>query len=199
MLVKEVMNEPSVVLHEETPVREAASALISQGAIAAPVVDDRERLAGIVTEIDLLRDRFEPDPRASVLPVSGPLESPARQVAEVMTRAVVTTGENTDVAELAERMVHNRIRCVPVLRQGSVVGLVTRTDLLRVHTRSDEQIHADVLRAMSDGGPYLHGWSVRVEEGIVHISGEGLPAEERLAGTIARTVPGVSRVVVDRD
>lgn len=200
MLIKEAMTAPRVALRPDMTVRDAAAAFVEHGALAAPVVDGSGRLVGIVTEIDLLRDRFEPDPRASARPVPRPGTPPPRTVAQVMTRSVLTVTENSDVAELTERMVHTRIRCVPVLREGRLLGMVTRGDLLRVHSRTDEQVEADLLAALTDGGPYLTGWSVRVCEGTAHLRSEGSSngAGRRLATTIARTVPGVNRVVVDR-
>ncbi|WP_046468537.1 CBS domain-containing protein [Allosalinactinospora lopnorensis] len=198
MLVEEAMTPARVVLTPDMPVQAAAAALVENGLIAAPVVDDAGVLAGIVTEIDLLRDRFEPDPRASARPVAEPEGAPPQTVSQVMTRAVVTTTENSDVAELSERMVHSRIRTVPVLRAGRVVGMVGRGDLLRAHTRTDEQIHADLVDALANSGPYLHGWKIRVHNGVARLTGGGTAPDEHLVATIARTVPGVARVVIER-
>ncbi|GAA1071704.1 CBS domain-containing protein [Nocardiopsis composta] len=198
MLVREAMTEPRLVLDEDATVVEAAAAFVERGVIAAPVVDGAGMLVGIVTEIDLLRDRFEPDPRATARPVSGPSDPPPLKVSEVMTRRVTTTTENGDAAELAERMVHTRLRCVPVLREGRVVGLVNRSDLLRVHTRPDHAVRDDLLAALAAGAPYLHGWQVSVHDGVARLDGDGAgPEERRLAAAIARTVPGVARVLVD--
>lgn len=197
MLVKDAMTAPGALLSEEMTVRDAAVVLVRHGEIAAPVVDESGVLRGIVTEIDLIRDRFEPDPRATARPAPESDTEPPRTVGEVMTRSVVTTAEHADVAELAERMVADRIRVVPVLRAGRVVGMLGRGDLLRVHARTDEEVSAEIVEALAEGGPYLHGWDVRVRDGIVHLTGRGQEADRRLAARIARTVAGVSRVVVD--
>lgn len=198
MLVREVMSRAEPVLDEGMTVREAAAALLENGAQTAPVADAEGALVGIVSEVDLLHDRFVPDPRASALPRPGASGPAPATVGQVMTRTVVTTTEYGDAAELAERMFHTRLRCVPVLREGRVVGLVTRTDLLRMHTRTDEEVRRDVRAALAEGAPYAGDWSVDVFEGAVRLARPGADARERrLALTVAGTVPGVTRVAVD--
>lgn len=196
MLVRDAMSPPAVVLSPEMSVREASSALAEARALVAPVLEDGA-LAGIVTEIDLLRDQFEPDPRAWARPVAEAAAPPPLSVAEVMTREVVTTTENSDVAAMAERMVRSRVRAVPVLRGGSLVGMISRSDILRVHARPDEEIRAELRSALEQGAPYADGWTVRVVEGVAHLSGPGRESEAPLVTRIARTVPGVTRVLVD--
>lgn len=197
MLVKEVMTASRVVLKEDMPVQQAAQAFVAHSVLGAPVVGGDGELKGIVTEIDLLRDRFEPDPRAHEAPVAEPENPPPPRVADVMTRTVVATTELADVAELADRMLRSRIRCVPVLREGRVVGMVSRGDLLRLQARPDGHVRADVLRALAEKGPYLPELRVGVHGGIAHLAGESTEPQRRLAASIARTVPGVSRIVFD--
>ncbi len=197
MLVREVMSRAEPVLAEGMTVREAAVALLEHGAQTAPVVDAQGSLVGIVSEVDLLHDRFVPDPRARALPRPGPAAPAPATVGGVMTRTVVTTTEYGDAAELAERMFHTRLRCVPVLREGRVIGLVTRTDLLRVHTRDDDEVRRGVRAALAEGAPGAGDWAVDVFEGSVRLSRAGAgDHERRLALAVAATVPGVIRVTV---
>ncbi|MDS1272370.1 CBS domain-containing protein [Lipingzhangella sp. LS1_29] len=198
LLVKEMMTAPRMVLAPHTTVREAARLFAEQEATAAPVVDDTGALLGIVTEIDLLRDRFEADPRAWARPVDASPPAPPESVTDVMTREVVTIAENNDVADLVDLMVRRRLREVPVLRAGRVVGMLSRGDLLRMHYRTDAEVLADLRAALAEGAPYVEQCSAQVRDGFVHLDCENISAQQRrLVTSIARTVPGVSRVIVD--
>lgn len=197
MLVAQVMRTPAVLLTEESPIREAAAEFVERGVIAAPVVDHAGELVGIVTEIDLLRHGFLTDPRATEVRGPEPDREPPRTVGEVMTWTVVTTRETQDVAELTELMVRERIRTVPVVRGGRLVGLVGRTDLLRAHSRPDDQVEAALAEALSEGAPYVRGWEATVTEGAARICAPGAnAAEQGLLALVARTVPGVNRILV---
>ncbi|MUL41537.1 CBS domain-containing protein [Streptomonospora sp. PA3] len=199
MLVADVMTAPRAVLAPDTPVRRAARLFVERGAAAAPVLDEDGVLLGIVTEIDLLREGYESDPRASASPVAEPDVPLPERVADVMTSDVVTTAENADVARLVEMMVRNRLRWVPVVRDGRVVGMVGRGDLLRLHCRPDTEVGADLRAALEAGAPYMKPWSAEVHEGVVHLARAGATSKQRrTAANIARTVPGVSRVVFDQ-
>ncbi|WP_026128733.1 CBS domain-containing protein [Nocardiopsis halophila] len=198
MLVNDVMTTPRVVLSAETTVGDAARQFVERGVAAAPVLDGDGALLGIVTEIDFLRERYEPDPRASALPAAEPASGLAERVADVMTRDVVTVTENTDAARLVDLMVRDRIRWVPVVRAGRVVGMVGRGDLLRMHWRSDAESTSDLRSALAEGAPYMRRWSAEVRDGVAHLAcGDATPGERRTAVGIARTVAGVSRVVVE--
>src|SRR5690606_28455359 len=96
MLVRDVMTSPAITVARDAPVRRAIRILHENDITAAPVVDAAGTLVGVVSEMDLLRGEFDPDPRASVLPVRPTAAPPPRQVADVMTRDVVTVTENTD-------------------------------------------------------------------------------------------------------
>ncbi|WP_232524190.1 CBS domain-containing protein [Nocardiopsis gilva] len=193
------MTAPRLLLTEDTRVKEAAAEFVRTGVEAAPVIGAGGTLSGIVAEVDLLRDRMEADPRASMIPRSEPRTPLPLRVADVMTRRVVTATEVGDVAELADRMCRARVRCVPVVDEGSVVGMVCRRELLRSYARPDDRIRREVLTALSVRGPYTRGWDVRVRDGVAHLSGSNghSASESSLVASIARTVPGVSRVVVE--
>ncbi|GAB3447725.1 CBS domain-containing protein [Streptomonospora sediminis] len=199
MLVTDVMTAPRAVLSPDAPVSRAARLFVERDATAAPVLDDDGVLLGIVTEIDLLREGYEPDPRASASPVAEPGSPLPERVADVMTCDVVTTAENADVAGLVESMVRDRLRWVPMVRAGRVVGMVGRGDLLRFHWRPDTGVAADLRAALEAGAPYMEPWSAEVHEGVAHLARTGATSKQRrTAANIARTVPGVSRVVFDQ-
>jgi len=88
-----------------------------------PVVDEAGTMAGIVSEADLMGDAE--DYRAAC---DG---RPTRKVADVMTRVVVTAAEDTPIALLAGLMKARNIKRIPILKDGTVVGIVSRVDILR--------------------------------------------------------------------
>lgn len=129
MLIRQIMSSPAVTISSASTVQHAASELRSRGFTALPVLDDDGRLIGIVTEADLLDGRIEPDgrrPRA---------ETDRRRrrgdtVADVMSSPVESLTPGADVADAAEIMLDERIRCLPVVDGRTVVGVITRRDLL---------------------------------------------------------------------
>ncbi|MEJ5868574.1 CBS domain-containing protein [Pseudokineococcus sp. 5B2Z-1] len=198
MLVREVMSSPPVVLAPDDEVRWAAEVLLGRHLSAAPVVDEEGRLVGVLSDADLLRHRVGPDPRSSLR--RGPLadeEPPARTVADLMTTEVVAVRAGSDVARAAELLVDLGHRTLPVLSGSRVVGVVGRRDLLLAATRPDDDVARDVRTVLADYGAPA-SWAVEVVDGVVRLRGrERTEASHRLAATLARTVPGVLRVVVD--
>ncbi len=194
MLVREVMTSPAITVRHTDPVRRAVRVLSGHRITAAPVVDDSGRRAGGVSELDLLRGEFEPDPRATVRPVPAAQAPPPRQVMEVMTRDVATVTETTDVTAAIDLMVGKRIKSLPVLRGHEIVGMISRRDLLAMLARPDEDLRqavVDVLREQYPTGP---GWDVAVHDGVAELSGPAHEHADRIAGLLTRTVPGIVRV-----
>jgi CBS domain-containing protein len=192
MLVREVMTEPVVTVPAGSTIREAVRLLYERNITAAPVLDQRGRMTGIVSEMDLLRGEFEPDPRASAGPAASPESPPPATVEEVMTSDVRTARETDDVLELVNLMIRTRVKSVPVVRDGAVIGIVSRRDLMRMLAHGDERIREDVLAALEAAAAGTAATRVAVRDGIVELYGEDDPPG--IADVIARTVPGVVRV-----
>jgi CBS domain-containing protein len=108
------MTAPAVFLRPQLPVEVAAEVLAAHGFTAAPVVDDDQRVVGIVTEADVVRG------------------SGRACVGAVMSVDPVTTGPDADLADLVATMLDAGIRSVPVVADGRLVGVVTQRDVLRV-------------------------------------------------------------------
>ncbi|ACY98357.1 MULTISPECIES: CBS domain-containing protein [Thermomonospora] len=198
MLVREAMTSPVVTVSPDATVRQAIRVLYEHNITAAPVVDDSGAMVGIVSEMDLLRGEFAADPRAFARPVAGPHEPPPRLVRDVMITDVRTAQPTTDVAELAEMMMRTAIKSVPVLDGDTLVGMVSRRDLMAVLARGDARIRDDVLSALAELMPGGHDWTAEVTDGVVRLSGPAGDENARhIAETIARTVPGVTRVLLE--
>jgi CBS domain-containing protein len=194
MLVREVMSSPVISVRPTDPVRRAIRVLYEHDITAAPVVDDAGRLAGVVSELDLLRGEFEPDPRATVTPAPAASDPPPRVVSEVMTPEVVTVTENTDVTTAIDLMVGKRIKSLPVLRGQAIVGMVSRRDLMAMLARPDDELRADVEAALREQYPFGPHWDVVVRDGVAELSGPPHEHADHIADLLARTVPGIVRV-----
>ncbi|MGP0042640.1 MAG: CBS domain-containing protein [Rhodomicrobium sp.] len=140
----DVMTTSVVTAGPETPLRKIAKLLLEHNISAVPVVDGDGAVIGMVSEGDLLRHNDE-DRRArrdwwldllaqgeSLSPqFIESLRMPDRQAREIMSAPVVTVSDHTDVVEIGRLLSAHRIKRVPVLRDGRVVGIVSRADLIR--------------------------------------------------------------------
>ena len=192
MQARQIMTSPVVTVRADTTVREAATLLLENRITAAPVLDADEELIGIVSEGDLVVDRFAHDPRNRVQPIQD--EPPGPQtVGEVMTTPVIALGPSADAADLAETMLGADVRSVPIVEGATVIGIVSRRDLLRTLVRDDDAIRAEIVGRIAEFTGPAGTWDVQVTDGAVVIVGD-LDDDDRTAIAIARTVPGVSSV-----
>lgn len=194
MRVDQAMSTPAVTITAATAVKRAAEVLATRGFTVLPVVDDELRLVGIVSEGDLVRDRFPAQARltpATAEPATG--RPPVATVGEIMTREVLTANGGDDVHELIERMRRARVRAVPVLRDALVVGVVTYRDLVRIVARQDARIAAAV-RVRLESCFALGRFDVAVQAGIVALTDHmARPEDWHTARVLAEQVPGVAR------
>jgi CBS-domain-containing membrane protein len=194
MRVRDIMTSPVITVRPETGIKQAAGLLASHGFTALPVVDDEDRLVGIVTEADLVRDRIPPDPRAHIRPGYRPATGAvSATVGEVMTSPVVAMGPGTDVAELAAALLDARQRSMPIVDGSRVVGIVTRRDIVATVARDDATVANDVRHRLElYGGP--NRWRVAVHDGVVSIGDQfDDEADRHVATVLAEAVPGVVR------
>ena len=196
------MTREVVTVGPATSAKYAAELMAERGFAALPVVDEDDQLVGIVAEADVLRDRMPRDPRLHARRDDQRTEAPSVLVHGVMTAQVRTVDVRADVADVARLFVDDRLRSVPVLEHGHLVGIVSRRDLLRTLVRPDDSIRADVLRLVEGYTGELGAWAVDVVEGMVTIRRtRGAPevsrdVEERALRALAATVGGVVDVRV---
>jgi CBS domain-containing protein len=195
MRASDVMTKPVITVTPDTTVKVAAKLLATNGFTALPVLDEDDRLIGMVTEADLVRDRFPRDARYRYLG-SGE-RAPGTTVGAVMTSPAIGMGTESDVTDLVAAMWEDRVRSMPIVDGSTVVGIVTRRDLVRVLARDDAEIAVDVRNRLEHyaGGPSR--WSVRVRDGVVDIEdAHDDPADRHVALVLAEGVRGVTRVRV---
>ncbi|HEV7192327.1 MAG TPA: CBS domain-containing protein [Jatrophihabitantaceae bacterium] len=200
MKAHEIMTTDVITVHPDTTVREAAALLTERGITSLPVVDDSNRVIGIVSEVDLIRDRMPHDPRSHLRQDdSEDQKDPAQRVAEVMSDVVVCLSANADAADVAELMLDNNVRAVPIVDGSQLVGIVSRRDLLRTLLRDDIAIETEITQRLADLAGKPNRWPVNVHDGVVRIDGRFDDAPQHdVVVLLARTVPGVIRVHTHR-
>jgi CBS domain-containing protein len=149
IVAADIMTAPATVVRPQTNMAEIASLLARKHFSAVPVCNEDNTLAGVVSESDILKP-FRESARArrdwwlgviaegEELPQDflDYLRQDTRCAADVMVRHVVTAEEQTPLPQLAELMINHGIKRLPVLRDGKVVGVVSRADLVAAIARS---------------------------------------------------------------
>ncbi|GMA41294.1 CBS domain-containing protein [Mobilicoccus caccae] len=194
MLVREIMTAPAVSIHADAALDDAIELLAGRRITLLPVVDDAEHLVGVISEIDVLRRAVQPDGRARVMPLPESEPIPPH-ITDIMTKEPHTTTEGADVADLVDVFVSTSIKSLPVVRGEKLIGIVSRSDIIRAFWRSDDDLRDDLVAAFADYGQ--QAWSIRVTHGVVTIGGTGSARERDVAVAIARSVLGVRRVQVE--
>ena len=128
---KDVMSEGITSLTHDATVQEAAELLVNTGVSAMPVLDKDGIMIGIVSEADLIREASPETWDRDLGEAAALAGSYARPVTDVMTVKVQTVDENMPLAEVAKLMSTQRVKRLPVTRGKSVIGVVSRVDLLK--------------------------------------------------------------------
>ena len=207
MRAANVMTTEVISVGPDTSVQALAALLSERGISGGPVVDADNRVVGIVSDGDLLHRIETGTQRRTTRRSSWWLEgiasdrelardyvkSHARTVKGVMTRDVVSVSDTTNLADIAMLLEARQIKRVPVVRDGKLVGIVTRANLVSAlaTTKSAPATGADPDdRTISDklfAEPQAKGWvdissaDIIVRDGVVHLwFSDDQPLEERL-------------------
>ena len=126
MLAKDLMTGTVTTLHPDTTVGQALEILVKHGISGVPVVEDG-RIFGVLTEEDLLLyyeypDEFHPDT---------PIRSAKVLGAGLVTRSVISVTPETQAADVATLFIGRKIKRVPVVKDGKLLGILSRRDLLK--------------------------------------------------------------------
>ncbi|MEX0803321.1 MAG: CBS domain-containing protein [Candidatus Binatia bacterium] len=216
MKSSDVMTREVVSVKPDSSVLDAARLMLQKRISGLPVIDGAGNLVGIISEGDLLR-RTETEtqrrrPRWIEL-IIGPgklaeeyVRSSGRQVHEIMTEQVYTVSEDTPLVEVVQQMERRRIKRLPVMRGNTVVGIITRTDLMRVLVNVSHEVKPlsaedSVIRERLIAELNTQPWApvatidVFVRNGVVKLSGTVMDDRERRALRVAaENIPGVKSV-----
>lgn len=204
------MTRPVKTVGAETPLKDVARLLIDTGISGVPVVDASGSVLGVVSEADFLAKeqgaravhhrRFafllgeSPEARTQLDKVA------ARSAGEAMTAPAQTIEPNRPLHEAAALMTRRRINRLPVVEAGTLVGIVTRADLVRAYLRSDEELEQTIREEVLLRILWLDpaAFTVQVHNGEAVVSGtvERRSTAEIVEETI-KLVPGVVDARVD--
>jgi acetoin utilization protein AcuB len=129
MLVKDRMSVELLTVGENESVPQTHRIMLEQNVRHLPVVDKRGTMVGLVTEEDLVKAEPSAATLLSVWEIHSLLDK--LKVKDVMVREVITTTEDTPIEEAAELLLEHKIGCLPVLREGRLVGIITESDIFR--------------------------------------------------------------------
>lgn len=221
MRALDVMTTDVITVDPEMTVQSLAALLAERGISGAPVVDAAGNLVGIISEGDLLhraeigtarrhrvrRRSWWLDHFASDL-ARDYVKSHGRTVKEIMTREVVTVTEDTDLAEVASLLEARRIKRVPVMHDGKVVGIISRSNIVRAVGATkgappregeddDRSIRARLLAELGrEEWAQLWPEDIIVRAGVVHfwVSDDEPPEKRQALRVAAETTAGVRGV-----
>ena len=190
--VSDVMTHTAVAIGSEAPFKEIVELLDQWKVSAVPVLAGEGRVVGVVSEADLLAKeeyRGAPDGDPAV-----PAKAGAVSAGELMSAPAVTVHAHATLAEAARIMARRHVKRLPVVDSvGMLQGVVSRSDLLKVFLRGDEEIAEEVRHHVLGRLPVTAPLTVSVTEGVVTLGG-ALP-DRSLVPVVARAVRAVEGVV----
>ncbi|MEP6766606.1 MAG: CBS domain-containing protein, partial [Gemmatimonadaceae bacterium] len=132
LTVRDLMSRSPRTIDPDTPIRAAVLDMVRSGVGALPVVDETNRVVGLLSERELLRHLLSHYlPRAGGNAPSPPPATAKRTVRDVMTRQVLCVAPEQPLAEVASLMLNKDVDRVPVVKNGTLVGFLTRGDIVR--------------------------------------------------------------------
>jgi CBS domain-containing protein len=213
MRAHQIMTRSVITIAPDATILEAARTMLQHHVSGLPVVDAAGKLLGIVSEGDFIRRGEIGTPRKrgrwlKVLLGESAVDyvrEHGRRVSDVMTSDPITVTEDATLEEIVDAMETNGVKRLPVMKDGRLVGLVSRANLMQAvaslareipdPTADDDHIRSRVIAAIdkNDWSPF--GLNVIVRDGIVHLSGMITDERSRQASVVAaQNVAGVIKV-----
>ncbi len=215
MKAHDVMTAPVLTIKPTASVKDAARLFLEHKISAVPVVDDHGKLVGIISEGDLVHRAEIGTTRHRpwwLILMTGDqvlatdyIKANSKRVADVMTRNVITAEPDTPLSEIAVSLEQHRVKRLPILRNGQLVGIISRANLVQAIASSgnkldipvsDSAIRARLLAKLNreDWAPKML-MNATVNDGIVDLWGFTDSETERRAIEIAAEgIPGVRAV-----
>ena len=203
MRAHQIMTRSVITIAPDATILEAARTMLQHHVSGLPVVDAAGKLLGIVSEGDFIRRSEIGTPRKrgrwlKVLLGDSAVDyvrEHGRRVSDVMTSDPVTITEDATLEQIVDAMETNGVKRLPVMKDGRLVGLVSRANLMQAvaslareipdPTADDDHIRSRVVAAIdkNDWSPF--GLNVIVRDGIVHLSGMITDERSRQASVVA--------------
>jgi CBS domain-containing protein len=202
--VKDVMSTHVVAVRENAAFKDIAAALREQRVGAFPVLDAENKVVGVVSEADLLaiealngniHGLFQGLRHLRQLPSAGPVTA-----ADLMTKPAVTIAPDEPAASATRLLYSRRVKQLPVTSaDGTLIGIVSRCDVLTVYSRPDEEIEHEITQELILKTLFCDPsrFTVTVKDGIVTI--QGTPETTGVGRDLIDRAWHVEGVVVVRD
>jgi len=217
MKAEDVMVSTVITVGVNASIGEVAAILLNNHISAAPVVDEKGELVGIVSEGDLMRrPEIGTTKRHSWwlelisnkwASATEYIKSHSRKVADVMTRDLITAKPDTPLGDIAGLLERNQIKRVPIVERGKLVGIVSRANILQalssatrklpsLMTADDSELRRKVVSQMASEPWRPTMLTVTVQDRTVDLWGVVHSVEQKKAAQLAaETTPGVRAVV----
>ena len=205
MLVREVMTTDVLTVEASTPLKSAAQLLARRGISGVPVVDADGAVVGVLSEADILVQERGPSLHTPGLlsfvfdhDAAWRDKIGAHTVGEAMSKPAISVAPHVSVSEAATRMLDQQVNRLPVIKNGRLVGIVTRADLVRAFVRTNEEIEREIREEVFGRALWLSPdrLTVTVADGVATVYGAlDSPADEQTMARLVKRVPGVVSVV----
>ncbi len=197
LTVRRLMTPEVVTVSPDTPFKQVGELMAEHQISAVPVVDPDGVVIGLVSEADLMlkseaaegeaggwsRDSRERRAKTNAQTAEGLMSSPA-----------ITVEPEASLASAARAMRKHGVKRLPVVENGTLVGILSRADVLKSYLRSDDDIRGDVIDGVVSGSMWMDPTTidVTVEDGVVRLEGEVERCSEvDILGTLVLGVEGV--------
>jgi CBS domain-containing protein len=215
MRAHQIMTKPVITVTPDATILEAANIMLRQHISGLPVVDETGVLVGMVSQGDFIhrgeigterrRGRWLQFLLGSGKAATDFVLEHGSKVSEVMNLSPVTISEDAPLAEVVDLMEKKNVKRLPVLRNDEMVGIITRTNLLRAvaslarhvpdPTADDDHIRERIIHKMQKADWRPIGLNVIVRDGIVHLGGVITDERSRQAAIVAaENVEGVRKI-----
>lgn len=207
MRVRELMTETVLTIGPEAPIKDVAKIMVANGISGLPVCDSQGVVLGVVSEGDILYKEHDPreghvgGPLGWIIDgapnTAGSIKSQALTARKAMTSPAITVAPYESVAQAARIMCERRVNRLPVVKDGRLVGIVTRADLVRAFTRTDAEIEREIREDVFERTMWIETGNVdvSVESGQAVLSGRlHTRTDVELLTRLAGRVPGVVAV-----
>ena len=203
-MVKDVMTTHVVAVRKSAPFKDMAARLREHRVSAFPVLDDDDRVIGVVSEADLLtKEALESGGTgkvSSILHHREQAKAAGITAQDLMTVPPVTIGPNEFASHAARLMYSRRVKRLPVVDDnGRLIGIVSRSDVLSVYSRPDADIRHDIIERiildtlLTDPARF----TVTVHDGVVTV--EGMPETASVGHDMIGEIRHVEGVVAAHD